>query len=297
MERDQWLEVSQAINYVARTWKESKHYRHPTALIVRVYLWAATHEHSINWASSKANWPHPYGPAERPDQSTMSRRSRQPDTWEFMKAVGKKLSGASQGLIQLRCIDGKPLVVAAHSKDRDATFGRGAGQRSRGYKLHAIWAEGAMPEAWCVAPLNIVEKHMARRMLKRLEGVGYLLGDGHFDASNLHDLAIEARHQLVAPRQHPGSGLGHHYQSPHRVRALERLETPFQMNRFGTQLFSKRRQIERAFGNLATFGGGLSNLPAWVRRPWRVRLWVHAKLLLNAARICCLQRRKKSPDA
>ena len=34
-----------------------------------------------------------------------------------------------------------------------------------------------------------------------------------------------------------------------------------------------------------SFGGGLSALPAWVRGLDRVRTWVWAKLLINAARI------------
>jgi hypothetical protein len=45
-----------------------------------------------------------------------------------------------------------------------------------------------------------------------------------------------------------------------------------------------RTTVERFFGTLATFGGGLSSLPTWVRRLHRVRVWVAAKLTLNAAR-------------
>src|SRR3989442_1221786 len=40
-------------------------------------------------------------------------------------------------------------------------------------------------------------------------------------------------------------------------------------------------------------GGGLAALPPWVRRPWRVRRWVSAKLLVNAARIRRLNRRRR----
>jgi hypothetical protein len=42
-----------------------------------------------------------------------------------------------------------------------------------------------------------------------------------------------------------------------------------------------------------SFGGGLTSaLPAFVRRLHRVRLWVHAKLLINAARIRRLEARR-----
>ena len=82
-------------------------------------------------------------------------------------------------------------------------------------------------------------------MLKRLaadgreggyEEGGYLLADGHYDASDLYDLAAAANHQLVAPRQHPGAGLGHHYQSEHRLRSLAMLEVPAGVNDFGRRL-------------------------------------------------------------
>jgi hypothetical protein len=44
----------------------------------------------------------------------------------------------------------------------------------------------------------------------------------------------------------------------------------------------QRLAVERAFGNCTSFGGGLA---PWVRRLHRVRLWVQAKLLIDALRI------------
>jgi hypothetical protein len=54
---------------------------------------------------------------------------------------------------------------------------------------------------------------------------------------------------------------------------------------FGQDLYRLRIGIEEAFGNATSFGGGLSPLPAWVRGLDRVRTWVWAKLLINAARV------------
>jgi hypothetical protein len=54
---------------------------------------------------------------------------------------------------------------------------------------------------------------------------------------------------------------------------------------FGKGLYKARIGIEAAFGNATAFGGGLGPLPAWVRGLPRVRTWVWAKLLINAARI------------
>lgn len=43
----------------------------------------------------------------------------------------------------------------------------------------------------------------------------------------------------------------------------------------------KRSDIERAFGNLTNWGGGLACLPAWVRGHRRVHRFVQAKLVLT----------------
>jgi hypothetical protein len=131
---------------------------------------------------------------------------------------------------------------------------------------------------------------MAARMVRRVGDrdsgdAGYLLGDAHYNASWLFDLCHHHHHQLLCPRVKPGSSLGHHYQSPHRRRAIDQLEPPGALNAFGPALYDRRADVERGFSQLCGFGGGLGPLPSWVRRIWRVRHWVWAKLLINAARI------------
>ena len=297
MERECWSELSQAICEVAARWNESRRFTHPTALVVRVHLWSALHDRPTSWACEPLNWDARTRPSALPEQSTMSRRKRTTAFARFMDAVGARLAGRPSAAL-LKRIDGKALPVAAHSTDRDARWGRGAGQDANGYKLHAIWSDRPMPEQWAVTPLDVCEKRMARRMVKRLTaggggGGGYLLGDSYFDDSKLHDVAAAAGHQLVAPRRRSsrGKGLGHCYQSPHRLRCIDLTEPPADVNPFGRALRDQRRQIERDFGNLCSFGGGLAGLPPWVRRPWRVRSWMHAKLLINAARLRYRRRR------
>src|ERR1700722_2632034 len=199
MERERWLELLLLVRQVAARWRESKHYQHPTALIVQVYLWAVAHDRPVVWACDPRNWDEALRPSVLPSQSTMSRRTREngkhgsDDFWRMLEAVGKRLAGKSSSpLVKVRRIDGKSLEVAGHSKDHDATWGRGAGKKSRGYKLHAIWSDAPMPDQWCLAPLNVSEKRMARRLIKRLNrdggSCGYLLGDGYYDDSILHDV-------------------------------------------------------------------------------------------------------------
>jgi hypothetical protein len=299
MNRHHWAELSAAIADVEKAWRDARAMPHPTGRIVRCHAWAAIHDRPISWACDEHNWldcPRAARPPELPSQPTLSRRCRTKAFDEFMTRVGARLAagaGPTSAADELvKRIDGKSLPVAAHSKDRDAEWGRGAGQQVRGYKRHCVWGRGAMPLSWAVTSLDVVEKRMAVRLILRLDdggggGGGYILGDGHFDKSELHDVARATNYQLVAPRQHPGKGLGHHYQSDGRLRSIEMTEVPAAKGGtdFGASLLIDRRQIERDFGNMVSFGGGLNGLPAWVRRPWRVRAWVHAKLLINAARI------------
>jgi hypothetical protein len=234
----------------------------------------------MTWGIDPANWPDNLRPLNLPPQSTLSRRMRRPDTLQLLLEIEQSwlaLVGASHWLI--RAIDGKPLAVSGVSKDADARYGRGAGGMQKGYKFFAVWAAGPLPLAWAVAPMNYSERTMARRLIPTLPGSGYLLGDSEYDCNDLYELAAAADHQLVARKRQKHRGLGHRRQSPHRLRGLELLK-----DTFGKTLYRFRRQIERDFGNLVSFGGGLASLPPWVRRFPRVRNWLHAKLLINAAR-------------
>lgn len=292
MERE-WAELSAAIRRVDMRWQDSPRLKHRTALIVRVHLWSVIHDRPTCWACERGNWDWRARPKDLPDQSTLSRRMRGrlgKQFQAFLDTLSAELSGpAGSALLSLKRLDGKPLPVAAHSRDPDARWGRGAGQQNNGYKLHAICSQRPMPEQWALTPLNVDERVVARRLIQRLQGSGYLLCDGLYDASDLHERAAAVNHHLLGPRRQPGTGLGHRRHSPHRLRAIQMLESPAQLNDFGRQLYQQRGQIERDFGNLVSFGGGLQGLPAWVRRIWRVRAWVHGKLLINAVRIRRLQ--------
>jgi hypothetical protein len=221
----------------------------------------------------------------------MSRRLASDRTQRFLDALGRRLVGRCRHtLMLLKTIDGLPLRVAAHSRDRHATFGFGAGQKLRGYKLVAIWSGAPMPLAFSVQPMNVSEKDAARRLIPKLgdHGGGYLLADPAYDANDLYEQCAAVNHQLLARRARPDADLGHRRHSPHRLRGIELLEShPLMHNGFGRRLYHQRKSIERDLGNLTSFSAGLTGLPAWVRGPRRVNLWVHAKLLINAARIRC----------
>jgi hypothetical protein len=282
MDRELWTQLSHAMFDVARSFRKSGRFTYDAHSIVRVYLWAVLHDRPVDWATRPSSWDRLTRPDRIPDQSTMSRRLRRPETTSFMEHMSCRLRGSSyEGLV--KALDGKPLTVARHSKDPDATCGRGVGGMAKGYKLHAIWGQKSMPLAWSVQPLNISEPAQARKLIPMLTGGGYILADCNYDRNPLYDIAAQAGHQLLAARQKPGTRLGSRRHSPHRIRSVDLLE--WAPNPFGPALYQQRTSIERQFGGIVNFGGGLQSLPAWVRTLPRVRLYVHAKLLINAARL------------
>lgn len=247
-------------------------------VIVAVYWWAVVHDRPVAWACQRVHWPPDLGSRRLPSQPTVSRRLRSRSVELLIHSVEQSLAALS-GVAGywIRLIDGKPLSVGGPSKDADARWGRASGGLQKGYKLHAVWGWGPLPIAWALVPLNVSERRVALKLVKDLPGEGYLLGDRQYDAAALYEAAAAAGYQLVAPPQRRGKALGHRRQSDHRLRSLQLLSTPF-----GQALYRCRIRIEHCFAQLTTFVGGLGPLPFWVRRFHRVRMWIQAKLLLNA---------------
>lgn len=282
MDHELWKTLSHAMFDVARVFPKPPRQTYDTHLVVRVYLWAVLHDRPVFWATRPVNWPQANRPKQLPDQSTMSRRLRIVETTLFLAKLARRVAGTPQATV-IKAIDGKPLIIPKHSTDSDATYGRGIGGQAKGYKLHAICGGSAMPLAWSVQPLNVSEMSQAHQLIGQLNDEGYLLADSYYDSNKLYDTAVAYGYQLITPRRRPGTELGHRRHSPHRLRAIHLLEQA--PSPFGRDLYRRRREIERQFGGLVSFGGGLQSLPAWVRTLPRVRLFVHAKLIINAARI------------
>lgn len=286
MERELWPRLYHLVMEVG-TQLRVKGVTFQPHLVLLVLLWATLHDRPRSWACDPANWSTTtLRPARIPSDSTLSRRLRRLPTHALMRMLAERVRATGDPSL-IHVIDGKPLPVGGASTDVEARCGRGAGLRAKGYKLHAIWSGRPSPETFRVEPLNANECRVAEQMIRDLSGGGgYLLGDGEYDANGVFDAAGAAGFQLVAPREDPDAGLGHHYQSPYRLRSIALLRT-----RFGQEVYALRGRIARSFGNLSAFGGGLpAALPAWVRRSHRVLPWVWAKLLINGVRILEKQR-------
>lgn len=284
MERELWPSLYRHLQETAKTIHQ-KYVHYQPHVVMAVYLWAVIHDRHPAWACREENWVGVVDrPRKLPSASTLSRRLKRVGLGVCLRALIAGLPAASPAAVT--AVDGKPLPVGGNSKDRDAAFGRGAGSVVKGYKFHAIWGIGPLPEAWEVTPMNRCEKATAADLLTRLppRPGGYLLGDGNYDASKLYDAAARTGRQLLTPARAGLQPSRSHYQSPHRLASREFLQTAR-----GRRLYRRRTGIERQFGHLTGFAGGLSPLPAWVRTIRRVRTWVWGKLLINAVRILRLR--------
>jgi hypothetical protein len=252
--------------------------------IVRVHYWSVLCDRPILWACHRKNWPIWERRNPLPSQSTMSVRLRSPSVRALLDELERRVVRSAEPAGWVWCIDGKPLPIGGCSKDRQAGYGRAAGCKAKGYKLHAVVGMQGVPVAWRVAPMNKDERVMGARLLRDVAVQGYVLGDGHYDSNPLHDVCMaHGDLQLVTPpRYRKRKGLGHHRHSPARLRSLAMWDDP--VSPFGRELLEERTRIERYFGRLTSFGGGLTHLPPWVRTHPRVRRWVQAKLVLQLLR-------------
>lgn len=305
MEGELWETVYRLVREEASRRPRTKRVVYGDAWVLAVFFWAAVHDRPVRWACRAQNWPEHRRRQGLPCEGTMSVRLRTLPVLQLLAAVLDRLAALADGrgdphaLSLLRVVDGKPLPVGGHSKDRDADWGKGAaGAWENGYKLFGVWRvaanRGVVPDAWTLGPMGLPEPNVAREeLVPRLEARGrggYLGADALYDSNPLHERCAAAGLQLVAPRKRPGTGLGHGAggHSPSRLRAIELLEDPLHAP-FGRGLYALRADVERKLGNLCAFGGGLAPLPAWVRRPRRVARWVAAKLVINGVRQCKLQ--------
>jgi len=249
--------------------------------IAKVFFWAVVHDRPMSWACEKWNWPLCERRWSKPSQSRLSRRLRSKSVRQLLERVEQQVLRPQREMQLVWMIDGKPLTISGCSKDRQAGYGRAAGCKARGYKVHALCGVDGSIASWRLAPMNKDERLMAERMLRTTSARGYLLADANYDSNPLHRICEQQGNlQLVTPRRYGRKcGFGHRKQTAGRMHSCAMLETPH--NEFGPDLFAQRTDIERLFGNLTNWGGGLTHLPPWARTYRRVHRWVQAKLILS----------------
>jgi len=278
MERQLWVQIIDLLRHVGGPKKARCTFSE--ADIARVHFWAVLHDRPISWACDPGNWPIHERRRALPSCSTMSRRLRSRGVKTLLAGIENKVLCPAGEPPLVGILDGKPLVSSNHSKDRQAGYGHAARGQAKGYKMHTVRGGDGSVLTWRVAPMNVDERVMGRRLLRVVAVKRYILGDSQYDDKALFAICQERGLQLIAPRRYPGKGLGHRHQVAARLFCIELLENPRPF--FGKALLDQRGDIERYFGNLTSFGGGLTNLPPWVRTHRRVLRWVQAKLILRA---------------
>lgn len=290
MERDLWKFVVRALKRVPPTRPRNAAYHDRE--IVAVLLWAALHSRPVSWACQRSTWPPQAWRRRLPDQSTMSRRLRRPEILRHLRAVVVALQEDGVEASSTLIVDGKALQLSDHSRDPDARVGMGVRRYAKGYRLHVMIDDQRRLLAWRVRPLNEAECVVAQSLLRDavrwssrlVRPQALLIGDASYDSNRLHLRAATLRLHLVAPRRKPTQGVAKsrvHHRSRRRSIALTEGVGSGRRRRW---LKTKRREIERFFGALASAGTGLSHLPTWVRGQHRCDLWVGAKLAIDAAR-------------
>jgi len=235
------------------------------ALILKVHFFSTQSDRPVRWVCRSKHWPEKLlikiAGGELPSRPCMSRRLRTAGVLQLIERVQKclsdKLLAHQPGSAVVKVIDSKPLRVSRYSKDHDARNGYAAGDKSRGYKVHAITA-----------------------------GKAFVHCNG-CDSNPVHSLARSVNHQLLAPPRRSNAQVRDvRRNTTERIRSLDLFADPLQHSgipsAFAADVTDQRDQIERNFGNAAMHG--LTSPPPWVRTPHRIAAWTAAKLIQTMAR-------------
>jgi len=285
MERELWRLIRESLRRLPR--RRLRNAVYTDAEVLAVLLWAALHQRPVSWGTRRSSWPPQAWRRRLPDQSTMSRRLRDPAVPGLMRELAARIQRRlPPGRVMLT--DGKAFMLEDRTGDRDAANGRGSGRMARGYKLHVIVDDRHRLYAWAILPLNHAEQPQTRALLgqmrgERRPGRRLLLGDAGYNSNPLFAAARDAGLRLIAPRCKPGTGTGWRRHDRDRLSSMRLTE-----ERGGwmwPKLHGLRTGVERYFSGLSSGVVSGGHLPSWARRIHRVRYWIDAKVIINAARI------------
>lgn len=256
--------------------------RYTDALIAKLFLWSVWHDRPLCWACDRSHYNAIFRPRQLPSVSQFTRRVKTPRLTRLLAAVNEYLTRTKQP-VALAFLDGKPLPISFCSRDPDARVGWATKGFANGYKLHACaLADGRIP-AFAVRPMNEGEAKVAREQLPPTPEAKLIMADANFDSGRLYAALAARGQQLLTPLKR----IAESPQAMRRMAPARRAAIALRA-RLGADyrvMLEARDEIERIFAALTSFGGGLSPLPAWVRRLDRVTRWVTAKIAIYHARL------------
>lgn len=283
MDREIWTVLNSAVKRVARRLpRPRRRFDYNDRLILLMWLWSAMHERPLCWACARSSYSSLFRPRSLPSVSQFCKRL-QSERFALARRMLHEVL-VEQGLDDRICyLDGKALPVGEYSTDPDATDGRAHGRFRKGYKMHALTSERGFILQHTVLPLNVGEPNTARSLLDRFPAGALALADANYDSAPLYEAIRQRGGQLLTRLKG-------------RARSADRLRTMGPARRQAIAMWETassccevllhwRDDIERHFGHLTSCGGGLTGLPAWVRRLDRVRRWVDAKVAIYHARL------------
>jgi len=283
MDHEIWSIVTKVIVSVNRSIKRTGRRPHYSdVLLLRMYLWTVWHDRPMLWACDRRNYGTLFRPHVLPSVSQFCRRLKTERIQKMLQAIHERLS-QTEPLARISFFDGKALPISKHSRDPDAKKGYADGTFQKGYRLHA-WAtkDGRIPR-FRLLPMNCGEPNTAREMTDLIPPDSIVLADANYDSSKLYQAVDDKRSQLLTPLKGAAeSDAQLRRMAPARRRAIKLWTTIAEQCK---EILKMRFEIERIFSAVTCFGGGLSPLPAWVRRTPRVTRWVTAKIILYHARL------------
>lgn len=285
MERELWSLVTSSLRTLPR--RRLRNAVYTDEQVLAVLLWAAIHQRPVSWACKRSSWPVQAWRRRLPDQSTMSRRLRDPRIPGLMRELARRIQRRlPPGRVLMT--DGKAFALEDRTHDPDAAVGRASGRFARGYKLHAIVDDHHRVCAWRVMPMNHAEQTQARALLgeiagERRGGRCLLLGDAGYNSNALFTAARGVGLRLIAPRCRPETGLGSREHDRDRITSMRLTEQ--RGGWMGPMLHGLRTGVERYFSGLSSGVVSGGHLPPWARGLHRVRYWIAAKIIINAARV------------
>lgn len=256
--------------------------RYTDQQIVKMYLWSVAHDRPLCWACERSHYNNMYRPKQLPSISQFCRRVKTQRIKQMLEAVSSYFIH-HRTPAGVAFLDGKPLVVSEYSKDPDAKIGYADGRMRRGYKLHGFVTQDGWITGFQTHSLNVGEPNTARSLLDMVTPGTLVLADGNYDSGPLYQ-AVADRGSILLTRLRSTKRSEKQLKQvcPSRHAAIILWQDCAELCE---QTMKLRDEVERIFGALTSFGGGLAPLPAWVRRLPRVRRWITAKIIIYHARL------------
>ena len=288
-EREQWKLVLSAVKRASRRLPRPRRRPvFPDWLVVAMFLWAAWHDRCLSWACDRSHYGRLFRPRKLPSVSQFTRRVKTARCQQVLRLVHEELSEMHLSS-PVSYFDGKPLLVGAASKDRDARRGYAVGSFAKGYKLHAWATEDGRIPLYCVTGLHAGECPVAEALCALLPPLGphsVVLADTNYDDRDLHKALGARGGVLVSPlkkqRQFPPEKGRHEVtlrqMGPGRRELVSAWARTPHLVRF---VLKGRARVENIFSRV-TFAG-LGHLPPFVRGAGRVTRWAGGKLILYHA--------------